>query len=53
MSFRVHKLAILVVFANFEAGQVRAGKLYFWILKRGVGGLSKGSGGDGVGNKSK
>ena len=29
------------------------GELYFWILKRGVGGLSRGSGGDEVGNKSK
>ena len=53
MSYWIHKLAILAVFTNFKGGQVRAGKMYFWILKRGVGGLSRDSGGDEVGNKSK
>ena len=44
------KTAISVVLANFELGQVRAGKLYLCLLNSGGGGLNRGSGVDEEGN---
>ena len=46
MYFHCLKVAILVVLAKFEIGQVRAGKLYLCLLNSGGGGLSRGSGVD-------
>ena len=47
------KVAILVVLAKFERGQVRAGKLYLCLLNSGGGGLNRGSGADEEGNNNK
>ena len=46
------KVAISVVLAKFEQGQVRAGKLYLCLLNSGGGGLNRGSGADEEGNNN-